>query len=80
MTLIPESSNEDLIAKLTVGKLTSEDLQILLEYMIVNELGSICALNSDGLLPLQVASQLNSLPDLVIYVLLRPYPDALLLL
>ena len=74
---IPEEGNEDLIVKLPIGMLTAEDLQILLEYMISNEPGSIRALDSNGLLPLQAASQLNLLPDLVIYVLLRPYPDAL---
>ena len=78
MTSIAVEGYEDLIAELPIGMLTSEDLQILLEYMISNEPGSIRALDGNGLLPLQVASQLNFLPDLVIYVLLRPYPDALI--
>ena len=43
------------------------------------EPGSVRALDSDGLLPLQAACRLN-FPDLVIHVLLRPYPGALLLL
>ena len=81
VTFIPENNipegNEDLIARLPIGMLTSEDLQILLEHMISNEQGSIRALDNNGLLPLQVASQLELLPDLVIYVLLRPYPGAL---
>ena len=76
VTFIPEG-NEDLIAELPIGKLTSEDLQILVEYLIADEPGSIRALDRNGLLPVQVASQLHLLPDLVIYVLLRPYPDAL---
>jgi len=76
MTFIPEG-NHSFIAALPIGMLTSEDLQILLEYMISNEAGSIRALDNNDLLPLQVASQLHFLPDLVFYVLLRPYPDAL---
>ena len=63
--------------ELPVGKLNTEHLQKLLERIIAAEPGSVRALDSDGLLPLQVASQLN-FPDLVINVLLRPYPDALL--
>jgi len=77
VTFIAVEGYEDIIAELPIGKLTSEDLQILLEYLISNEAGSIRTLDNNGLLPLQVASQLNLLPDLVIYVLLRPYPDAL---
>jgi len=65
--------------ELPVGKLNMEDLQKLLEYIIAMEPGSVCALNSDGLMPLPVASQLN-FPALVLNALLRPYPDALLLL
>ena len=65
--------------ELPVGTLNTEHLQKLLEYIIAMEPGSVRALNSDGLLPLQVASQLNY-PDLVLNALLRPYPDALLLL
>jgi len=64
---------------LPVGKLNAEDLQKLLEYIIAMEPGSVCALNGDGMMPLQVASQLN-FPDLVLNVLLRPYPGALLVL
>ena len=63
--------------QLPVGKLSTEHLQILLEHLIVAEPGSLRALDNEGLLPLQVASQLN-FPDLVINVLLRPYPGALL--
>ena len=65
--------------ELPVGKLNTEHLQKLLEYIIAAEPGSVRALDSDGLMPLQVASQLN-FPDLVLNALLRPYPDALLLL
>jgi len=50
-----------------------------LEYLIAAEPGSVRALDSDGLMPLQVASQLN-FSDLVVNALLRPCPDALLLL
>jgi len=64
---------------LPVGKLNTEHLQKLLEYIIAMEPGSVRTLNIDGLMPLQVASQLNY-PDLVLNALLRPYPDALLLL
>jgi len=60
-----------------VGKLRTEHLQMLLEFMIAAEPGSLRALDRDGLFPLQVATQLN-FPDLVINVLLRQYPDALL--
>ena len=63
--------------QLPVGKLSTEQLQILLEHLIVAEPGSLRALDGENLLPLQVASQLN-FPDLVINVLLRPYPGALL--
>jgi len=65
--------------QLPIGKLNTEYLQSLLEYIIAVEPGSVRALDIDGLLPLQVARQLN-FPDLVLNVLLRPYPDALLLL
>jgi len=65
--------------QLPVGKLNTEYLQILLGYIFAAEPGSVRALDRDGLLPLQVARQLN-FPDLVLNVLLRPYPDALLLL
>ena len=65
--------------ELPVGKLNTEHLQKLLEYIIAMEPGSVRALNNDGLMPLQVASQLNY-PALVLNALLRPYPDALLLL
>jgi len=64
---------------LLVGKLNTEYLQILLECIIAAEPGSVRALDIDGLLPLQVARQLN-FPDLVLNVLLRPYPEALLIL
>jgi len=63
--------------QLPVGKLSTEQLQILLEHLIVAEPGSLRTLDGEGLLPLQVASQLN-FPGLVINVLLRPYPGALL--
>jgi len=63
--------------QLPVGKLSTEYLQTLLEYVIVAEPGSLRALDANGLLPLQVACQLR-FPDLVINVVLRPYPDALL--
>jgi len=72
-----DGNNEEF--ELPVGKLNTEHLQKLLEYTIAMEPGSVLALNSDGLMPLQVASQLN-FPDLVLNALLRPYPDALLLL
>ena len=62
--------------QLPVGKLNTEHLQSLLEYIIAAEPGSVFTLGSDGLLPLQVASQLN-FPASVLYVLLRPYPDML---
>ena len=65
--------------QLPVGKLNTEYLQSLLEYIIALQPGSVRALNSDGLLPLQVAWQMD-FPDLALFVLLRPYPDALLLL
>ena len=65
--------------ELTVGRGGAEFLQILLESLIVAQPGSIRARNSTGLLPLQVASELD-FPDLVVNVLLRPYPGALLLI
>ena len=64
--------------ELPVGKLNTEHLQKLLEYIIAIEPGSLRALDRDGRLPWQVATQLN-FPDLVLYILLRPYPEALLL-
>ena len=64
--------------ELPVGKLLStEHLQMLLEFMIAAEPGSLRTVDSDGLFPLQVATQSN-FPDLVIYVVLRQYPDGLL--
>ena len=63
--------------QLPVGRLNTEQLQTLLEFTAAAERGSIRALDNDGLLPLQVACQLN-FPDLVLNVLLRSYPDALL--
>ena len=63
--------------ELPVGKLNTEHLQMLLEFMVAAEPGSVRTLDSDGLLPLQVASQLN-FPDLVLNILMRSYPDALL--
>ena len=65
--------------QLPVGKLTTEYLQSLLEYIIALQPGSVRAMDRDGLLPLQVAWQMN-FPDLVLNALLRPYPGALLLL
>ena len=65
--------------QLPVGKLNTEHLQKLLEYVIAAEPGSVRTLDRDGLMPLQVASQLN-FPDLVLNALLRPYPGVLLLL
>ena len=62
--------------ELPVGKINTEYLQILLEYIIAMEPGSVHALNSDGFLPVQYASELN-LPASVLYVLLRSYPDML---
>ena len=62
--------------QLPIGKLNTEQLQSLLEYIIAAEPGSVGALDHDGLLPLQVACQLN-FPASVLYVLLRPYPDML---
>jgi len=62
---------------LSVGTLTNEHLQILLEHLILAEPGSLRALDANGLLPLQAACQ-SQFPDLVINVLLRPYPGALL--
>jgi len=60
-----------------VGKLRTEHLQMLLEFMIAAEPGSLRALDGDGLFPLQVATQLH-FPDLVINAVLRQYPEALL--
>jgi len=65
--------------QLPVGKLNTEHLQNLLEYIIAAEPGSVRALNGDGLLPLQAACLLN-FPALVLHVVLRPYPGALLVL
>ena len=65
--------------QLPVGKLNTEHLQKLLEYVIAAEPGSVRTLDRDGLMPLQVASQLN-FPDLVLNPLLRLYPGVLLLL
>jgi len=62
--------------ELPVGKLNMEHLQKLLEYIIAAEPSSMRTLDSDGLIPLQVACQLN-FPASVLYVLLRPYPDML---
>ena len=63
--------------ELPVGKLNTEHLQMLLEFIVAAEPGSVRTLDSDGLLPLQVASQLK-FPDLVLNILMRSYPDALL--
>ena len=76
-TTFMEGNNDEF--QLAVGKLNTEYLQILLERIIAAEPGSVRALDRDGLLPLQVARQRN-FPDLVLNVLLRPYPEALLLL
>jgi len=65
--------------RLPIGELDTQDLQTLLGHLIAAEPGSVCTLDSNGMLPLQVACQLN-FPDLVINVLLRPYPPSLLLL
>ena len=65
--------------ELAVGKINTEQLQMLLEFLIAAEPGSLRAVDDNGLLPLHVARQLN-FPDLILNVLLRPYPDALLLL
>jgi len=65
--------------QLPVGKLNTEQLQMLLKFLIAAEPGSMRTLDVHGLLPLQVASELN-FPDLVLNVLLRPYPAALLLI
>ena len=62
--------------RLAVGKLNTQDLQTLLECLIAAEPGSVCVLDGDGMLPLQVACQLD-FPASVLYVLLRPYPDML---
>ena len=75
---VADDGNDEELFQLAVGKLSTEHLQKLLEYIIALEPGSVRALDRDGMLPLQVASQLN-FPDLVINVLLRPYPGALLL-
>jgi len=63
--------------ELPVGKLNTEHLQMLLEFIDAAEPGSVRTLDIDFLLPLQVASQLN-FPDLVLNILMRSYPDALL--
>ena len=72
-----DMDGNEYIVRLAVGKLISKNLQILLEYIIAAEPGSVRALDRDGLLPLQVAS-LRNFPDLALNVLLRSYPDALL--
>ena len=75
-----EGNNDDEF-QLPVGKLNTEYLQSLLEYIIAAEPGSVRALDRDGLLPLQVVvARRRIFPDLVLNVVLRPYPDALLLL
>ena len=78
-TSLADDGNDEVQFELPVGKLSTEHLQMLLEYIIARQPGSVRALDSDGLLPLQAACQLN-FPDLVIHELLRPYPGALLLL
>jgi len=65
--------------RVPIGNLDAQDLQTLLGRLIAAEPGSVRALDRDGLVPVQVACQLN-FPALVIHVLLRPYPGALLLL
>jgi len=75
-TDVAEDGN-DVEFELSVGKLNTEHLQMLLEFMVAAEPGSVRTLDRDGLLPLQVAS-LRNIPDLALYVLLRPFPDALL--
>jgi len=72
-----DGDNEEF--QLPVGKLNTEYLQSLLEYIIALQPGSVRAMDHDGLFPLQVAWQMD-FPDLVLNVLLRPYPGALLLL
>ena len=75
LTDVADNGNDEEF-ELSVGKLNTEHLQKLLEYIIAAEPGSVRVLNNDGLLPLQVASQLNY-PASVLYFLLRPYPDML---
>ena len=75
MAFTADEDDEELF-QLPVGKLIAEHLQMLLEYIIAMEPGSVRALNSDGLIPVQYASELN-FPASVLYVLLRPYPSML---
>jgi len=72
-----EEDGNEKKSRLEAGTLNMESLQSLLEYLIAAEPGSVRALDRDGWLPLQVACQRN-FPDLVLNVLLRSYPDALL--
>jgi len=67
---------------LAVGILELSHLEFLLECVNESEPGAVRTLDDDtdrALLPLQRACQWN-LPEEVIHALLRPYPDALLLL
>lgn len=59
------------------GSIHSAQMQNLLGRLMAAEPGSVHALDRNGLLPVQVASQLN-FPVPVIYLLLRPYPGYLL--
>jgi len=59
--------NEDYF-ELAVGTLNTEELQNLLGLIVAKEPGSVSTQNSDGLLPLQVATQLN-IPNPVLDVL-----------
>ena len=61
---------------LSVGTLDLEQLQSLLELIVAAEPGTIAALDSDGLFPLQIACRLN-FPVPVISMLLREHPESL---
>ena len=65
--------------QLPIGTLDTEQLQMLLQYIIEAQPDSIRTLNNNGLLPLKVAQKLD-FPEEVLYMLLRPRPMDLFLL
>jgi len=70
-----EENNGSLV--LPIGTLECEHLQTLVQYLVAAEPGALGAQDANGWLPLQVAIGSELFPDRVLYVLLRPYPDAL---
>ena len=71
------NDNGDPVYPLEVGKLDSCKFQILLECLVAEQPASVVTSDSDGLLPLQVACQLD-FPAAMVNVLLRHDPSTLL--